>query len=316
MAVPSGIYVTELGQIVKSEIWASDGQSLCGWEKRISAMSGDVTHSIAERIRRDLGQLTPNERRAAHRLLADYPVAGLDTAARFGKAAGVSAPTVLRMIAKLGFASYGAFQEALRGELAARLETPLMKGGNLGNGDRLARFAEAAIANIRETEANIAREEFDAVVALLADRTRPVHVLGGRFTDPIADYLVAHLRVLRPEVRRVVGERFAWLDQLLDIGKRDVFVVFDIRRYSEDLSALAGQAAKRGATVTLFTDQWLSPVSKVARRVLPAHVVAPSVWDSAAGILLLVEAVLSAVATELGAHARDRLTAIEAMREK
>ena len=271
--------------------------------------------SIAERIRRDLGAMTPNERRAAHRLLADYPVAGLDTVARFGKAAGVSGPTVLRMIAKLGFGSYGAFQTALRAELAARLATPLMKGGDASGDDRLARFAEAAVANIRQTAANVPRDEFDAVVRLLADGNRAIHVLGGRFTDPLADYLVAHLRVLRPRVRRVAGGGMNWLDQLLDIGKRDVVVIFDIRRYADDLAAFAGKAAKRGATVALFTDQWLSPVSRVARHVLPAHVVAPSVWDSSAGLLMLVEAMLSAVAGILGSAARDRLTAIEKLRE-
>ena len=93
-------------------------------------------------------------------------MAGLDTVADFGEAAGVSAPTVLRMITKLGFASYGGFQKALRAELAERLATPLMKGGDaaLGN-DRLGRFAEAAIANINKTAANVARDEFEAVVA-------------------------------------------------------------------------------------------------------------------------------------------------------
>jgi DNA-binding MurR/RpiR family transcriptional regulator len=278
-------------------------------------MPADARPSIAELIRRDLGGLTPNERRAAHRLLADYPVAGLDTVARFGKAAGVSGPTVLRMIAKLGFASYGAFQDALRGELAARRETPLMKGDHSSDNHSLRHFAEAAIANIRETEANIARGEFDGVVALLADRSRPIHVLGGRFTDALADYLVAHLRVLRQQLRRVVGERLGRLDQLLDVGKSDVFVLFDIRRYSEDLNHFAQQASKRGATVTLFTDQWLSPISRVARHVLPAHVAAPSVWDSSAGLVLLVEAALAAVARELGGYARERLTAIEALRE-
>jgi DNA-binding MurR/RpiR family transcriptional regulator len=271
--------------------------------------------SIAELIRRDLGRLTPNERRAAHRLLADYPVAGLDTVARFGEAAGVSGPTVLRMIAKLGFASFGAFQAALRSELAARLATPLMKGGGDRSGnDRLGRFAEATVANIRQTAANVARGEFDAVVRLLADQNRSVHVVGGRFTDPIADYLVAHLRVLRPRVRRLAGGRMNWLDQLLDVGKRDVVVVFDIRRYADDLAEFATKAAKRGATVALFTDQWLSPISRVAGHVLPAHVAAPSVWDSSAGLLLLVEAALSAVARRLGADARDRLTAIETLR--
>lgn len=283
--------------------------------KAYVAMAGQDDISIAERIRRDLGSMTPNERRAAHRLLADYPVAGLDTVAAFGAAASVSGPTILRMVGKLGFSSYGDFQKALRSELAARLATPLMKGGAVPGNNRLARFAEAAIDNLRETAANVPPDEFAAAVRLLADEQRPVHVLGGRFTDPIADYLATHLRVLRPHVRRIEGSTMNWLDQLLDIGKRDVVVIFDIRRYAADLATFAEKASGRGATIALFTDQWLSPVSRVARHVLPAHVAAPSIWDSSAGLLLLVEAALSAVADRLGPAARERLTAIETLRD-
>lgn len=277
-------------------------------------MTATIPPSVAERVRRDLATLTRNEKRAAQRLLADYPLAGLDTVAAFGAAAGVSAPTVLRMIAKLGFTSYGDFQKALRAELAAQHETPLMKGGGFSPDDQLARFAEATIANLHESIANVPRGEFDALVGLLADRNRPVHILGGRFTDPIAEYMVVHLRVLRPQVRRITGQRFGWLDQLLDVGRRDVFVLFDIRRYSEDLEHFAQAVSKRGATVALFTDQWLSPISKVAKHVLPVRVAVPSIWDSSAGLLLLVEALLSAIAAELGPTARDRLTSIEDMR--
>jgi DNA-binding MurR/RpiR family transcriptional regulator len=277
-------------------------------------MSATLPPSVAERVRRDLASLTPNEKRAAQRLLADYPVAGLDTVAAFGQASGVSGPTVLRMIAKLGFDSYGEFQRALRVELAAQRETPLMKGSDFSANDQLDRFAEATIANLRESIANVPRGEFEAIVRLLSERSRPIHVLGGRFTDAIADYMVAHLRVLRPQVRRITGQRFGWLDQLLDVGKRDVFVLFDIRRYSEDLAELARAASQRGATVTLFTDQWMSPISKVAKHVLPARVVVPSIWDSSAGLLLLVEALLSAIAAELGPAARNRLAAIERLR--
>lgn len=277
-------------------------------------MSAKLAPSVAERVRRDLVTLTPNEKRAAQRLLADYPVSGLDTVAAFGKASGVSAPTVLRMIAKLGFDSYGEFQKALRAELAAQRETPLMKGSDFSANDQLDRFAEATIANLRESIANVPRGEFEAIVRLLSERNRPVHVLGGRFTDALADYTVAHLRVLRPHVRRITGQRFGWLDQLLDVGKRDVFVLFDIRRYSDDLAELARAASQRGATVTLFTDQWLSPISRVARHVLPARVVVPSIWDSSAGLLLLIEALLSAIAANLGSTARNRLSAIERLR--
>ncbi len=285
--------------------------------KKQETTAARQTHaSNAERIRRDLGALTPNERRAAHRLLADYPMAGLDTVAGFGEAAGVSAPTVLRMVAKLGFANYGSFQKALRAELAERLATPLMKGGKaaLGN-DRLGRFAEAAIANIRETAANVPHGEFDAVVRLLGDGSRRAHVLGGRFTDPLAGYLAAHLRVLRPNVRHITGARASWSDQLLDVGKRDAVVLFDIRRYSTDLAAFAESAVGRGATIVLITDQWLSPISRVAANVLPAHVAVPSIWDSSAGLVLIIEAILAALARELGPKARDRLATIENLRQ-
>ena len=271
--------------------------------------------SVAQLIRRDLARMTPNERRAAHRLLSDYPVAGLDTVARFGKAAGVSGPTVLRMIAKVGFEGYRSFQDALRTELAERLETPLMKSLDILDDDPLGGFADAVIDNIRQTVASVPRTEFDEVVKLLADRSRPAHLLGGRFTDSIADYLFVHLRVLRPRVHRIVGEGMNRLDQLLDIGRRDVVVVFDIRRYSGDVAAFASRAAKRGATVALLTDQWLSPVSRVAKHVLPARVVAPSVSDSAAGLLLLVEALLAMVARILGTEVSDRLALIEAWRD-
>lgn len=276
-------------------------------------MKNENGASIAERLRRDLGRLTPNERRAAHRLLADYPMAGLDTAARFGEAAGVSAPTVLRMIAKLDFASYGAFQDGLKQELAAQRETPLTKGGIRHAGDPLDAFAAAAIANLRATAENVPREEFDAAVRLIADRGRPLHLLGGRFTDAIAAYMAAHLRVLRPQVQHIEGQPAAWFDRLLDIGKRDVIILFDIRRYSDDLLAFAEGAARRGARIILITDSWLSPISKVARHVLPAHVPAPSVWDSGAGLLLLAEALTAAVA-EQGGVARDRLEALERLR--
>ncbi len=284
-------------------------------KRQQSAKAGRRQTSIAERIRRDLGAFTPHERRAAHQLLADFPMAGLDTLAGFGEAAGVSAPTVLRMVTKLGFASYGGFQKALRAELTERLATPLMKGGNAALGkDRLGRFAEAVVANIRETAANVPRGEFDAVVRLLSDTHRQVHILGGRFTDPLADYFGVHLRVLRSNAHNIGGGQENWSDQLLDIGKRDVVILFDIRRYATDLAAFAEAAVERGATIVLITDQWLSPIARVAAHVLPAQVAVPSIWDSSGGLLLLVEAILAALARELGSKARDRLATLEKLR--
>ena len=187
-----------------------------------------------------------------------------------------------------------------------------MKGGEAtGGDDRLQRFAEASIANIRETAANVARDEFDAVARLLSDPARPVHVLGGRFTDPIAEYFVAHLRVLRPHVRRIEGGGLNWLDQLLDIGRRDLIIIFDIRRYSDAVGMFARRAAKRGAP-------WrCSPTSGCRRSPgSPATYYLPTWWRRRCGFLRRLAAVgrgatLSATANRLGSAARDRLTALE-----
>ena len=84
--------------------------------------------SIAEEIKQNLDRLTTTERKPARYLLANYPLAGLETVARFARRAGVSGPSVLRLIGKLGFSGYGEFQRTLREELEARLQSPLTKG--------------------------------------------------------------------------------------------------------------------------------------------------------------------------------------------
>jgi len=58
-------------------------------------------------------------------LLASYPIAGLESVARFAERARVSPPTVTRFITKLGFKGYPEFQEVLRHEVQARLSSPL-----------------------------------------------------------------------------------------------------------------------------------------------------------------------------------------------
>src|SRR5258706_15778983 len=109
--------------------------------------------SIAETIRQGLGRLTPTERKPALALLANYPVPGLEPVAQFAKRAGVSGPTVLRLVAKLGFASYPRFQQALRDELEQRGRAPLAKigarpFGQRSGGDFVNQYGRAIIANI------------------------------------------------------------------------------------------------------------------------------------------------------------------------
>ncbi|WP_436643557.1 MurR/RpiR family transcriptional regulator [Microbaculum sp. FT89] len=275
--------------------------------------------TIAEQVREHLHEFTATERKAAHVLLATYPLAGLEPVADFAARAGVSAPSILRFVARLGFQSYPDFQKRLREELEAQLKSPLMKASfepdaRSGESRLFDRFRAAVENNLAETFSHVPPGEFDAVVALMSDPKRRIYMIGGRFTDPLARYLASHLRIVRTRVIHLAGQIENLRDQVLDMRKNDVLVVFDMRRYQNDIVALAQLAAGRGVKVVLITDPWLSPISRVATHMLSAHISVPSNWDSNVAPLALVEALLAAVTERLWSSAKTRIGEIEKLR--
>jgi DNA-binding MurR/RpiR family transcriptional regulator len=285
----------------------------------IDTASVDDRASIAEHVRASVGHLTAQERKAAQVLLTNYPTAGLAPVAEFAERAKVSAPTVLRFVAKLGFSGYPDFQRQLREELEAQLASPLARRARASRPRGLERplidpFAEAAVANLRGTFRHLSEDDFTAIVERLCDRKRSVHLLGGRFTDPLALYLAAHLSLIRPDVRHVPSGTGVWRDRLLDMRRRDLMIVFDIRRYQEDVVAFGRDAAARGAEIVLVTDQWLSPLSRQAKFVLACRVASPSHWDSSVALLAVVEALAAAATERLGKFAKTRIETLERMR--
>lgn len=281
------------------------------------AARGAVAPSLRERLRRDIGAYTEAERRVAGALIADYPMLGLETVARFAERAGTSGPTILRFIRRLGFPTYAAFQDALRAEIQFRLQGPLSRyeahGGGDG-GDLPARLAGAMQHNIDRMEDGLSRADAAAIVDRLADPARQVFLLGGRFTGLVASYFHRYLRELRPGVRAVHEANAAWADELVDIRPGDVLVAFDVRRYQADVLDFSRAAAERGAEVVLVTDVWTSPVAAHAAFVIACPVTLPSVFDSGVAALAVVEILTAAVVERLGGAARQRIADIEELR--
>ncbi|MDP2698048.1 MurR/RpiR family transcriptional regulator [Thalassospira sp.] len=280
--------------------------------------------TVAEMITHKAENLTASERKLAQALLGNYPMAGLETVATFAERCGVSAPTVLRFASKLGFESYPEMQARLREELEARLQSPLTRSALPRNraatghpmGVLLHHMAEATISNIRSSLANIAPTELEGAIDLLADRRRSVYVLGGRFSSALAVYGYEHLRSMRADVHRVAGQSSKWTEDLLDIGKRDVLLVFDVRRYQKDVINFAETASEQGAKIILFTDQWLSPIARFARHVFPVRIETGTTWDSAAASTVLLETLLEGVGRRDPDHVRDRIEHLERLRRR
>lgn len=270
--------------------------------------------SVAERVRAHMDKLPGAERRVARALLAHYPTAGLDTAARLAEQAGTSTPTVVRFVARLGFDSYRDLQQTLRVEVDARTASPLTLplSADVGTPAGLrARSVQSHVRSLQDTVAALPDAELAAAIGLLADPRRRIACLGGRFTHVMAEYLDLHLRLMRPGTRLLDLRTELMAAYLADAGRRDVCVIFDVRRYQREAVEFAHAVKARGAAVVLCTDPWLSPASEVADVVLPARVEGPSPFDSLVPMTALVETLVAGVLAALGRDAQRRMSLAE-----
>ncbi|MGW0037585.1 MurR/RpiR family transcriptional regulator [Gordonia sp. NPDC003376] len=275
--------------------------------------------TVAQRIRKVRHTLAPGELRVAEALTDAYPTAGLVPIAQLAAEAAVSAPTALRLVGKLGFGGYGAFQDALRAEVQTQYSPvavypePGSDAGGNGHPDEspLATAAAGYSDGLRATFKGIAPDELERAVAALADGSRSVMVVGGRFTEVLAIQLFQYLRILRPGVTLVPASSAGHMTSMIDVDANTVAVVFDYRRYQQTTIEWGIGAIERGAEVILATDVYLSPLASRAQLVLPTSHAGLGPFDSLAHGFVLTELLVAMVAKELGAPARDRLAAFE-----
>jgi DNA-binding MurR/RpiR family transcriptional regulator len=271
--------------------------------------------TVAERIRAVSARLTPAELAVANKLLAKYPMAGLVPIVQLATEAEVSAPTVTRLVSKLGFSGYGDFHKALRAEVQTRMFSPVdvYPGGNnkedARNSTAIARTAY--LDAINSTFLHLEERELDGAVSVLADPARPVLVLGGRFSHVLAQHLVAYISMLRAGVAQVGRDSGGRIAGIIDVGPRSVAVVYDFRRYQQTSVDWGLAAVARGAHLIVITDQFLSPLAPRATSLLTCSNVGLGPFDSMTGGFALTEFLFAAVARKMGAPARKRLAQFE-----
>ena len=275
--------------------------------------------TVSDVIHAHFDALTRAEKQLATSLLDNYPVSGLGSITTVAENAGVSTPTVARMVQKLGFRGFPDFQARLHHELEATLSSPITKhdrwAANAPGTHILNRFADAIMTNMRQTLAHVETAEFDGAAALLADRQRSIYIIGGRITKALADYLFTHLQVIRPNVTQIASNPSSWPHYVLNMKAGDVLVIFDIRRYEQEMETLGRAARERGVEIVLFTDQWASPVAKAAAKVFRVHIEAPSAWDSSVVTLFIVEALIEAVQSSGWEETSGRMKTLEGLFE-
>jgi DNA-binding MurR/RpiR family transcriptional regulator len=274
--------------------------------------------AIRDTIRDVADTLTASERKVADAILADYPFGGLHPIQELADKVGVSAPSITRFVSKIGLAGYQDLQRQLVGELREGSRSPLdLKATETPreSGAFLADYARRASHLVGALKDFVPQEQFDRIVAMVADPARDIYLLGGRISNTVAALLGLHLQQIRSRVQMLPPNPEHWPDHLLRMRKQDVFLLFDFRRYQPDLERLAERvAAQRRVTMIAITDKWMSPIARHSDHVIALPIENETAWDSALCVVAFVEALIISVSEADWPATRKRIEAWDSLR--
>lgn len=258
-----------------------------------------------------IGEMIPQFSKG-QRLIAGYIVNHFDkaafmTASKLGTTVGVSESTVVRFASEIGFEGYPELQKALQELIRNKLTTVQrmdVTSDQLESSNVLAKVLGKDIEKIRRTLEETSSVDFaEAVDAICAAKS--IYIIGIRSSSALAQFLSFYFTHIFPNVRLInTTSRAEMFEQIMRIGKEDVFIAISFPRYSKRTVQASHYARGNGAKVIAITDSMKSPIAEGANHVLMARSDMVSFVDSLVAPLSLVNALIVAV----GLKKRDEIS--------
>lgn len=270
-----------------------------------------MPRTLSDLLREHTDVFTVADRKVVRALQDDYPRAGLESLPKLAARAGVSAPTVLRMLTKIGYVGYGDFQRALHEEVTERMSRSVPHLSTVpATGDCVGVTLQGIARGIEATADRLDRSELALVGELLSDVRRPVVALGGFESEICASHLVTLLSQTRPGVRYCPRGAVSSLFELMELNKKSVVVAFDFRRYQSSTLAAIKMARESRASVVLFTDQGISPAAEQSDHVFVCDGSGAGPFESRASTVAVIEALAADVTQRLGEAGTRRIETV------
>ena len=253
--------------------------------------------------------------------LAQPQQVGLSSISTLAQDHGVNASTLTRLCKALHFDGFKTFQALFREDLAdssfysSRAQRLI--------GDTQQRAASSPLA----PEQALYQAEHDNVTACvetLDDNTleaacaqlisaRRVHIVGLRASFAAAHYLAYYLDYLRDDVQLIASTAGVDVERVLDLDERDCVVAIAFRPESRSTLDYARAAAHQGTPIIGLTNHPRGEVPGLSSLTLVAPAAGPFFFNPMSSLFLLIEMLLSRLATRLGPEAIKRIRRREAL---
>ena len=223
------------------------------------------------------------------------------TAAKLGKAVGVSESTVVRFAISLGYEGYPKFQRSLQEHVKQKLNSiqrmEMTSGvlSDLSESGVLESVLSSDIEKIKMTLETIDKTGFERAVDTIL-RAKTIYIIGIRSCAPLANFLGFYLNLIFEDVRILQSSNSSELfEQMLRIGEKDVIIGISFPRYSMRTLKALEFADNRGAQVITLTDSRNSPMNLYSSCSLLAKSDMASIVDSLVAPLSVINALIVAL---------------------
>ncbi len=271
---------------------------------------------LLKTIKEKMQHLSKRQKLIAQFLIDHYDKAAFMTAARLGKAVGVSESTVVRFSKDLGFAGYPhlqkMLQELIKGKLTAvqRME---VSSTRINESNILKSILQSDIDKIRVTLAEMDKDNFNNIVKLILSARR-IYILGVRSSAVLASFMSFYFNLIFDNVRLIqttsVSEMF---EQILRVAEDDVVIGITFPRYSQRTVKAMQFTKNQGAQCIAITDSSQSPIVPFADKVLYARSDMASFADSLVAPLSVINALIVAIGMNRTSHLYQTLESLEAI---
>lgn len=254
------------------------------------------TNELTERIRA-LGKLTPSEAKIADYFSRNYCNLVFENTTSISKNTGVSKPTVVRFIAKLGYDRFSAFLDELRrdvvdGKDALPLRYYLKKKilTDDSEEDVLLQSFSLITHNLEHTHARMDREQFWEAARLIAQTRGNVYITGQRSSYALAYFFYNMIRRIRPGCILIGSQIASQPDRLIDVDDGDLLFAIFRHPYAKITLRIAQHFERYGAPVILLTDSAFNPMQNHASVQIEVDTEGVSIFTSSAAVVAVLEA--------------------------
>ena len=231
-------------------------------------------------------------------IINNYDKAAFMTAGKLAAEVGISESTVVRFASELGFQGYPEMRKAIQDMIHNRLtsvERIEVAKRMIDEREILKSVLSSDVENLHTTLNEIDQEKFDLVVNRILN-SENVYIVGMRTSTSLSSFLGSYLKLIRRNVF-VVQDTMASevFEQLIRIGKNDLFIGISFPRYSKHTVDAMTFSKSRGAYTVAITDGKHSPCYDVADVCLFSKSDMVSFLDSLVAPMSLINALIVAV---------------------